>query len=283
MGASPTVRRRRLTAELRSLRETSGRTIDEVAGEVGISKSSLSRVENGLVVPRIPVLRGLLSTYGVTGEQAAWLEQLCRDAKKKGWWELAGSSAMRDATRTLIGLEAEATRINQFSISVLTGLVQVRPYARAVLKATLPDADEDKIDALVETRMRRQERLGDFRFWIILAEELLMRPVGGPRAMRAQVERLVELAEPGSRTTVQVLARRSGEHPGMGGPFSILGFDSPDHADVVYAEASLWDVCIEEPRVIESYKEYFETLQAMAVGPTESWALLAQYVKEYKE
>lgn len=281
MPASPTVRRRRLTAELCRLREVSGRTIDEIAGDVGVSKSSLSRIENGIVVPRIPVLRGLLAVYGVTGEHAVWLEQLCRDAAKKGWWELAGSASMRDATRTLIGLEGEATRINQFSINVLTGLVQVRSYAHAVLKTALPNARKDEIETLVETRIRRQERLGDARLWVILAEELFLRPVGGASAMREQIEHLVELTDSFPRATVQVLGREGGEHPGMSGPFTVMGFDPSTDPEVVYVEGNLWDAVIEDADIVGAYRNNFEILQATALSPADSRARLLRYVKEY--
>lgn len=279
--ASPTVRRRRLTAELCRLREVSGRTIDDVAKDVGISKSSLSRIENGLVVPRIPVLRALLTAYGVDREQAQWLEQLCRDAAAKGWWELAGTAAMRDATRMLIGLEAEATRSNWFNMSIISGLLQIRSYAQATLRTALPDLDEGALEALVEARLQRQDRLGDVCLWVILAEEVLMRPVGGPATMRAQVERLLDVASSGPRSTIQVLGRESGEHPGMSGPFIVMEFDLPGDPDVVYVEGNLWDALIEDPHVVDHYKRNFQTLQAMALSPAESKARLLHYVKEY--
>jgi transcriptional regulator with XRE-family HTH domain len=49
---SPTVRRRRLAAALKRLREQSGMTADEAAKQVGISKSALSRIENAQVWSR---------------------------------------------------------------------------------------------------------------------------------------------------------------------------------------------------------------------------------------
>jgi hypothetical protein len=51
---SPTIRRRRLGAELRRLRETAGVTIDVVADRLGCSTSKISRIETGhtSVTPR---------------------------------------------------------------------------------------------------------------------------------------------------------------------------------------------------------------------------------------
>jgi transcriptional regulator with XRE-family HTH domain len=115
---SPTVRRRRLLAELRRLRDASGKTIDQVAEDIGMSKSTLSRIENGLSGIKTPTLRALLVEYGVTGEHAAQLEQLAKEASRRGWWQVAGPT---DNFKTIVGLEAEATWINYYGASFPIG------------------------------------------------------------------------------------------------------------------------------------------------------------------
>jgi DNA-binding XRE family transcriptional regulator len=44
---SPTVRRRRLAAELRRLREANGKTHEDVASELGWHRSKIGRIEGG--------------------------------------------------------------------------------------------------------------------------------------------------------------------------------------------------------------------------------------------
>jgi transcriptional regulator with XRE-family HTH domain len=275
------VRKRRLAAELSRLRAAAGRTIDDVAVAVGVSKSTLSRVENGQIVPRLPVLRSLLGEFGVTGERAAWLEQLSRDAAKRGWWETAGGTAMRDATRMLIGLEAEADRINQFTAAMVSGLAQVPPYAEAVLASARPDLGADEIAQLVAARIQRQTRLGEVRLWLIVAEEVLMRPIGGRAVMRQQIARLLELAIDLPRTTLQVLGCEAGAHPGLSGSFTVLGFEAPEDPDVVYVEGTLWDACLEDAGDVTRYKLCFEILQATALAPADSVARLSHHLGEY--
>src|SRR5262249_59271677 len=84
---SPTVRRRRLAATLKRLRDRSGMTADEAARQVGISKSALSRIENAQVSVMPPVAAKLLELYGVEGTDVEALVQVAREARKRGWWQ----------------------------------------------------------------------------------------------------------------------------------------------------------------------------------------------------
>ena len=45
MTTGPTVRRRRLGTELRKLRESNGYKLEEVAAQLGVAPSTLSRIE----------------------------------------------------------------------------------------------------------------------------------------------------------------------------------------------------------------------------------------------
>lgn len=262
---SPTVRHRRLTAELRRLREESRRTIDQVAQDIGISKSALSRIENGLVGIKLPVLRALLTEYSVTGEHAAALEQLCREAAQRGWWQVGETS---DDFKTLLGLEAEATWINYFATSVITGLLQTEAYARALLTSILFDATEEELELAVRLRLKRQERLGEFRLWVIMAEEGLERPIGGSTVMAEQIDHLVETSRERS-ITIQIIGKEVGQHVGLGGGFEMIGLDSPE-PEAVYVEGARWDACIEDRELLNIYSQAFERLRADALSIEES-------------
>src|SRR5262249_48261545 len=64
---TPTVRLRRLAAELRSLRTSSGLTRDETVERTGINVATLYRIEHARVRPQTRTLRTLLDLYGVDG------------------------------------------------------------------------------------------------------------------------------------------------------------------------------------------------------------------------
>jgi transcriptional regulator with XRE-family HTH domain len=253
-------------------------TIDEVAQAIGLSKSALSRIENGIVGVKLPVLRALLSVYGVAGGQAERLEGLAREAGQRGWWQVGVGDIPTSDVKTLVGLEAEAAWINDFSCSVINGLLQTREYAKAVLGATLPDASQEDLELAIEFRIRRQERLGAFRFWAILAEEILTRPVGGSAVMRRQVDHLLAVSDQ-PRITMQVVGRECGEYIGLSGGFTIIGFDPPD-PEVVYLEGYRWDACVEDVAQAELYKRSFEVLRAVALSPEASRARIRSLAED---
>jgi transcriptional regulator with XRE-family HTH domain len=273
---SPTVRQRRLLAELRRLRDASGKTIDEVAEDIGMSRSTLSRIENGLVGIKLPVLRALLAEYGVSAESAAQLEQLSKEAARRGWWQVAGPT---DPFKTLVGLEAEAAWINYFGPTLVIGLLQTEAYAQALLHAVMFDATEEEIDQALQLRLRRRERLEHLQLGIILAEEGLLRPVGGPAVMVEQIERLLD-ASADRGIDLQVLGKEAGEHVGLAGGFQIVGLN-PAAPEAVYIEGARWDACIEEPDQLLVYTRSFEKLRALALGPKDSRDRLHQIAKDY--
>ena len=269
--ASPTVRRRRLAATLRELRDHAGLTADQAAKEVGISKSALSRLENGLVSAMPPVVRALLVLYGVDESDIEPLLQVARDARKRGWW-LSYSDVLPDWFDLYVGLEAEASDIKTYQPQLVPGLLQTESYATAVIRAEHPDAPEEEIDRRVELRMRRQKIENRPRLWVVLDESVLKRPVGGSEVMRAQLTRLVEESRiPG--VNIQVLPYSVGEHGSMGSSFSLLAF--PDAADqgIAYLENRAGSVYVEGMQVRE-YTALFAHLTAAASGQRESAAMI---------
>ena len=65
--ASPTVRRRRLAAELRGIREDKGKSGDAVAAALRWSPSKISRYERARTGLRPREVERLLDYYGITG------------------------------------------------------------------------------------------------------------------------------------------------------------------------------------------------------------------------
>jgi transcriptional regulator with XRE-family HTH domain len=81
---TPTVGLRRLAAELRSLRTSSGLTRDEIVERTGINVATLYRIEHARVRPQTRTLRTLLDLYRVEGAHQDELIALLRDARQRG-------------------------------------------------------------------------------------------------------------------------------------------------------------------------------------------------------
>lgn len=278
---SPTVRRRRLAAELRRLRERADLTGDDVADRLKWSASKISRIETAKTGAKISDVRKLLELYGVGASHLDELIALARDAERKGWWE-AYSDATGEEYAAFIGLEAEAEYAGQWENQVIPGLFQTEEYARRLTQAVQPIATlpPSKVEARVEARLRRQEvltREKPLQLSIVLDESTLMRKYGDRAVMRAQMERVIELAQL-PNVTLRVLPL-DGTHPLSIGSFIQLRFervyDITFH-DVVYVEQLMSSFYFEEELDTYRYTLAFDQLVAAALSPEESLELVAQ-------
>ena len=271
------MRRRRLAAALKRLREQTGMTADQAAKEIGISKSALSRIENAQVSAMPPVVRGLLELYGVEGDEVGALVQVARDARKRGWWQ-AYDDVLPNWFEVYVGLEAEASEIRTFQPQLIPGLLQTPDYARAVIRAEHPDASTEEVDRRVELRMRRQRDETPPKLWVVLDEAALRRPIGGAQTFKAQLQRVLAIAKkPGN--TIQILPFSAGEHGSMGSAFSILAFPEPADPGVVYVETRAGSLYLEGHQVRE-YGRVYEHLVATATAAKESRTLITEAIDE---
>ena len=130
--ASPTVRRRRLAAELRGIREDKGKSGDAVAAALKWSPSKISRYERARTGLRPREVARLLDYYQITGPRRALLLGLAEDAAQKGWWDEFADSLSEDYQQ-FIGLEHEAASMAIWHVDVVTGLLQTEAYARHII------------------------------------------------------------------------------------------------------------------------------------------------------
>jgi transcriptional regulator with XRE-family HTH domain len=123
MPGSPTVRRRRLAAELREIRETKGKSGDAVAAALRWSPSKISRYERARTGLQPREVERLLDYYGITGSHRELLLALAEDAAQKGWWEEFADTLSADYQQ-FIGLEHEASSAAVWHVEVVNGLLQ---------------------------------------------------------------------------------------------------------------------------------------------------------------
>ena len=278
---TPTVRLRRLAAELRTLRTSSGLTRDAVVERTGINVATLYRIEHARVRPQTRTLRTLLDLYGADEQQQADLVALLRDARQRGWLH-AYQSELPEQYTTYIGFEGEARSVWNYESLFIPGLLQTEDYARAVIRAGLPSASRDDIEPRVEVRMQRQDILGNdnpLELWGIVDEAALRRQVGGQAVMQAQLGHLLEAAEL-PNITFQVIPFSVGAHAGMPGSFVFMQFTEASIPDVIYLDSMAGDLFLEAEADVRRYRLAFEHLRAVAVSPDASRALVTALAAE---
>src|SRR5699024_4542501 len=205
MTLSPTVRRRRLAAELRHSRAQPQARQPQAAAHVGCTQAKIGGFETAKRSPSVGDVSGLLDFYGVCGELREQLIGLARDARKHGWWH-SYHDVLPEWYETYVGLEAEASAIDTYESEAVPGVLQTGERARAITRATLMRTDEAEIARRADLRIQRQQRVHDespVQLWAVVGEAALRRCVGGPGVLRRQLEHLLELVEL-SNVTVQV-------------------------------------------------------------------------------
>jgi len=280
--AGATVVRMVLGAQLRRLREAAQISPDKAGYEIRSSRSKISRMEHGRVGFKLRDEEDLLSLYGVVDDALrAGLLALASRANEQGWWSQYGD-ILPDWFETYLGLEAAASLIRTFELQFVHGLFQTEGYARAVTLLGHQAAPEAEIDRRVSLRMARQQLLTGPqppRVWSVMDEAALRRPVGGRHVMRAQLQRLLEVAAM-QQVTVQVVPFRRGGHAAAGGSFTVLRFGEPDLPDVVYIEQLTSALYLERRADVDHYMEIMNRLSAEALTPAGTTRLIREIIRE---
>ncbi len=280
----PTVRRRRLGTELRRLREAHSIKLEEVAEQLGVAASTLSRIETGKAPTRSAYLTAMLEMYGVDDPgQRQVLIDMAREGHRKGWWA-AYEDVLPTGFGIYVGLEAEAASLRAYESLVVHGLLQTEEYARAVMTTVSRKLAADEIERLVTLRMQRQEvvlRADPIELWLILDEAVLRRAIGPPELMHRQLTHLAD-ASLWPNVTLQVMPFGGGPHPFLNGPFSIIEFPERTDPDVVYTEGVAGQAYLERDREVRICAEGFDLLRAAAMSPADSTDLVSKLASQIK-
>ncbi|MEV6727012.1 helix-turn-helix transcriptional regulator [Streptomyces xanthochromogenes] len=277
MGA-PTVRRRRLGAELRRLREAAGLKLDDVQERTSINAVKASRVETARTGVKPADLDTLLDLYGVDDvAKRSLLHALARDGARRGWWQTYADT-ISPAYADLISLEAQARNIRTWQTTLIPGLLQTAGYARATIDAINMTTPPDRVNALVEVRTARQSvltRPDPPELWAIVHEVALRPQLADTHVMREQLQRLLDVTEL-PHVSVQVLPLTASPHPGMAGPFTLLGFPETADLDIAHVEDLTSALYVEDPAEVSIYGSAFERLRAAALPFDKTTDLIAQ-------
>lgn len=281
---SPMVRRRRLGAELRALRNGAGLTGEQVIERVGWSSpSKLSRIENGRSRPDLSDVLDLLDLYGVTDAEREKLIAIARDASNtRGWWRSVADLGQRQ--RGYAELEAGASDVREYQQSIVPGLLQTADYTRTRVRSTMGLYGSLDVEAEASARQTRQALLtgaGAPRYHAVLDEAALRRTAAATAVMDAQLARLVELAALPA-VTLQILPLEAAIAD-LYVPltsFSLYRYADPEDPDMAVLETVTSDLHLGDDDDVASYRLVFDWLAAAALPPEESTTFLAGLARQ---
>ncbi|WP_245974633.1 helix-turn-helix domain-containing protein [Thermomonospora umbrina] len=273
-----------LGARLRRHRESRGLPHEAAAYALLATDSKIRLLEAGRAAVRMREVIALCDLYGVDdiAERSALLG-LARQAKRPGWWE-PFRPVIPAWVEPFLGLEQAARRIRCYEIQFVPGLLQTRDYARAVIGLGHPPGggDAEKVEMLVELRMRRQQVLRRDRpphLWVILDEAALRRTLGGRTTMYLQMQHLIDIAD-APNISVQIVPFDKGGHAATGGPITLLRLPEPGVGDVVYLEQLTSAQYVDEPCEVVHYRHILNQLATQAATPQETISILRRMIRD---
>ncbi|MFF8904360.1 helix-turn-helix domain-containing protein [Streptomyces olivaceoviridis] len=280
--SAPTVGQVVLGRRLLDLRERAGLKREEAARVLRVAPATVRRMEMAEVSLKIPYLQLLLRAYGVPDDEAELFVQLAEEANKPGWWQrfhdiLPGWFSM------YVSLEGAASLIRSYEPHFVPGLLQTEDYARGVLKSgAVGQTSPEDTERHVALRMQRQQLLtrpDAPRFWVVMDETALRRPVGDPEVMRAQIDKLLDATKL-PHVTLQVAPFANGPHPGTYGPFVLFRFAMSELPDMVYSEYLTGAVYLDARTEVATHLEVMDRMAAQAATAQRTKEILRDLRKE---
>ncbi|MFF4592408.1 helix-turn-helix domain-containing protein [Amycolatopsis sp. NPDC001319] len=270
------VRQRRVSAELRTLRMAAGMTCKEVSDGLGFSESKISRMETGdrgLYADDVSAILGFLRA---PQDKRQELLTLLREGEERNWHEIHGK--LPPNWKELVRFEDQASAIKNYEPLLIPGLAQTPEYARALMHSIDPSLTDGEIEKLIAVRLNRQLVLGRLngpRVHLLIDEGVLRRVVGSSEIMLGQLQHLQTMSNR-SNVVLQVVPFSAGGHPGLEGPFLLLEF--VDEPSLAYAETVGASSFLEDEGPIARVKRGWKGLIAVALSPQDSARLIARAI-----
>lgn len=248
---------------LRLLREQAGMTQDKLAASVYCSPSLISAIELGTKPAKSDLVQRIddtLKTNGLLGMI----------------WPVTTNGTYPSWFAYIAELEREASKIHEWEMRVIPGLLQTAEYARVTMRVVRPREADEKIEHDVTARLARQEIFTSENppmAWFVIDESVFMRPFGGNDVMRDQLIKLEKLSD-SVNIIIQVMPYAATGHPGMEGPLKILEF--PNSNSVWYTDAWYTGRMAEGKSEMATAMTCFDLIKASALSPTESLSFIQE-------
>jgi len=267
---------RALAASLREVRVARGKGLRELARMVRILPQLLSAWEKGQRVPQpedVARLLGALRVDDVTYER---MMRLARHARDDNWLD----STPADLPPVLSGIleyERTASRIFNWEVAIVPGLLQTADYARALLSNS--QIDLAQADYRLVARMRRQSILHGaepVRLTAIVDEAVIRREVGSPDIMSDQVDQLLEVSRLGN-VSLRIVPGDVGYHPGLAGAF--VHYEFAQLPPIVYLEHHHASSFLHDDAGVGRYRTLAKLLKEKALSEDGTRALLREVAR----
>lgn len=187
--------REKLGERLRACRKAAGVTGTELAGRLGVSQSTISKIETGKTRAPQDLVRQWLEHTAVDDEVRTELMELAENSTEISDWQQLHGRGWEAHQKRYSELERSAAGILVFQNAVVPGLLQTAAYTSFLL-GTVVGLPPEEVGVGVTSRLARQSVLYEptTRLRVVVTEAVLRHRLGGPAVMAEQLHRLAELS-----------------------------------------------------------------------------------------
>ncbi|MFF5336816.1 Scr1 family TA system antitoxin-like transcriptional regulator [Streptomyces sp. NPDC013181] len=258
--------------ELRYKREQAGLTLEALTANSFYSIALLSEVEHGN--RRMPP--GLAQHVDRVLGTDGFFERRCEDVR------VARSKGHAAFFAGIAEAEVRARTINEWSGTLIPGLLQTPAYARAVIQATHPLDTPEEVQAKIDARQERAKLFADPKkpeYWVVLHESVIRHPLLEQAEMADQLDHIATMVHC-RRVVFQVLPWNTATRPISELPLLLMDFD--DEPPLLYTEGAYHGQTIDDPGLVKRYRNTYDRLRAAALPPEASLALLEKAAEEFR-
>ncbi|MFJ3694676.1 helix-turn-helix transcriptional regulator [Streptomyces sp. NPDC090052] len=255
-------------ARMRRLREKRGWSQEDLAGSLECSSQHVSAVETCRKPPTLPFSRKVDLALGLTGST---------DSFEREWREMRRGSLL-EGFPEYVGYEGRAVEIRLFEVGLIPGLLQTSEYARTLANgdvqrgAITPQQADERVSLLAE-RQAALVRPTPPMVLVVMDESCIRQAIGGPEVMKAQLQRLVEVAAL-PNWVLQVSPFAVGARRSFNLPVNLLTL--ADRSIIAYAESQAQGHMERETTAVVPMLTAYHQLQAEVLSQAASVAMIQQ-------
>ena len=120
---------------LREQRLDAGKTLEELASVIGLTRATISKYETGKILPSVATVERLADALGVdTDQRRALIDAATAAHTEVHAWRAIQTPSFRRRQDEIRVIEAQATQVRVFQPSVVPGLLQTPQYCQALLE-----------------------------------------------------------------------------------------------------------------------------------------------------
>lgn len=262
----PTLRQRRVGAELRRMREAAGLNVGESADRLGIERTTISNIEAGRLGVSDERIKSLARVYQCPDRSHVDALVAMVEERGRGWWE-EYRGKLDVAALDLAELHQRAVRVRVSQVMHFPGLLQTEEYAKAVLSLAVPEPTAAELRRSLSFRMRRRDVLDEESApdCVFLIHEAALRlEFGGRTVMLSQLNHVLEASER-PNVTVRVIPFAAGGFPNAGSSINYAHGLVPQ-LDTVHFDTQAGISFLDAPSVLRKYRDTLDRIEGISLS-----------------